>query len=1168
MIVRLLFCFHWFASSRGAGEYDDWTVDTATREETDVSYPGGSFRRAAQQPQQDHAEENISREHDQSDLLLDITSSRGGFSSSQNLHDDRLSSSMPSLLSIGGASTSSSPNKRHQHSQLKQRRTANPALAASTPNLQELQQRSSPTARELNLHQRSALTSSHDKLSKSTGSLKTWVQQTFGSSNQLAVVHDSDNEQSDDEDVDASHYWRVEEDVDGSIGLGKGGGPHPSRPGTTPALTTMTSRQKGGMSAWLRSSKENLSTGSGITTSEEKRDKLSDSRRALLFHDSVAPPEIEKPEERSISKATSVLSLERDFSEAQKNRKPCRKRPGALTFGAVSTLALIFGCHLFTRGENNQQDTGYSGHVGMHRIPRPTLEDRLHAWRHRAATPNSSWSKLTYPEGVEERRERDDSVARQDVASLDATASPFSNEDRTEQTNGHVGSSPRENNPRFLDRRKNTVLPAASELPDLDPEIVNSAKLLKEDGRQFPTKLEDRANFKCKGPETLKTNPKGNPWYDKLDQTCTDWTRAGLNVISAVQHQGFWSSTVTCGTCWAYATSAQIEAQLALSSKDGTLRRVDLGEVISCTSREERMDRNKFNGIPIEAVAAKDLPVERLCTDGNIQTWVYAYMVQNGIRLLTSEPQLQWPGEPPRDVVYPSDTYDDRQQDVPFRYRDPTKHPPVGARPDGDRRDYCQHKRTFILEKSAASDADSKNFSSVDGALDAAAGVAAEPPRVVNLRGREQALQEVTEESFSRASGDDLPPVVEEVVRIRPPKGHRHAYDDVYMKNVLQKVQDPNQAFGGVMKGEDKVNTPWNEEIEPDNKAWLIGKSEPADVVSPSSFEKEIIQADEAVIEQEQPFLKKVSKAKEDLALAEELIQEEEISMASGAARHEQEQHDPGGGGNERTRAKNKVSTLTTGGKSRSLGLQRNMSMSSRSAAASTVEKETSSSSSGETGAPTAVQLISTVPSTTSVVPTTPSAMNMLPVGSYTPPPTFITPTESKELANPLRLTEMIVGKDLLRWHGTELEIRAQLQKMPVVGLVDASGLKKFAWGPRYKKHIISKEDFPSYSLTGTVHLTGDHYVQVVGLKRDENTGTLYWWIKNSWGPKWGDNGYFRMKYGEGLLLHGVTIQEDRMELCQRRQGEADFHCKLALSAEPEEVRDLPEDKPAGAATM
>lgn len=89
-----------------------------------------------------------------------------------------------------------------------------------------------------------------------------------------------------------------------------------------------------------------------------------------------------------------------------------------------------------------------------------------------------------------------------------------------------------------------------------------------------------------------------------------------------------------CGTCWAFATSAQIEAQLALTKRDGVLRRVDLGEVISCTSREERMKRNKFNGVPISAVAAKDLPVERLCTDGNIQTWVYAYTTQNGVRWL------------------------------------------------------------------------------------------------------------------------------------------------------------------------------------------------------------------------------------------------------------------------------------------------------------------------------------------------------------------------------------------------------------------------------------------------------------------------------------------------------------------------------------------------------
>lgn len=42
-----------------------------------------------------------------------------------------------------------------------------------------------------------------------------------------------------------------------------------------------------------------------------------------------------------------------------------------------------------------------------------------------------------------------------------------------------------------------------------------------------------------------------------------------------------------------------------------------------------------------------------------------------------------------------------------------------------------------------------------------------------------------------------------------------------------------------------------------------------------------------------------------------------------------------------------------------------------------------------------------------------------------------------------------------------------------------------------------------------------DHAVLLVGYGVDDSKP--YWTVKNSWGTKWGEDGYFRMIRGEGL---------------------------------------------------
>jgi len=71
---------------------------------------------------------------------------------------------------------------------------------------------------------------------------------------------------------------------------------------------------------------------------------------------------------------------------------------------------------------------------------------------------------------------------------------------------------------------------------------------------------------------------------------------------------------------------------------------------------------------------------------------------------------------------------------------------------------------------------------------------------------------------------------------------------------------------------------------------------------------------------------------------------------------------------------------------------------------------------------------------------------------------------------------------------------------------------------------IFAGTDFSAYStgvLTQTQTITGtdiNHAVTLVGWGTDPNTNVNYWLVKNSWGPGWGENGYFRIRRGNNDL--------------------------------------------------
>lgn len=75
-------------------------------------------------------------------------------------------------------------------------------------------------------------------------------------------------------------------------------------------------------------------------------------------------------------------------------------------------------------------------------------------------------------------------------------------------------------------------------------------------------------------------------------------------------------------------------------------------------------------------------------------------------------------------------------------------------------------------------------------------------------------------------------------------------------------------------------------------------------------------------------------------------------------------------------------------------------------------------------------------------------------------------------------------------------------------------------------------EDFMHYK-SGIYHFThgqelGGHAVKIVGW--GEEDGVEYWIAQNSWGPEWGENGFFRIKFGECLFDENAYVGLPNLE--------------------------------------
>ncbi len=77
--------------------------------------------------------------------------------------------------------------------------------------------------------------------------------------------------------------------------------------------------------------------------------------------------------------------------------------------------------------------------------------------------------------------------------------------------------------------------------------------------------------------------------------------------------------------------------------------------------------------------------------------------------------------------------------------------------------------------------------------------------------------------------------------------------------------------------------------------------------------------------------------------------------------------------------------------------------------------------------------------------------------------------------------------------------------------------LEIFTKGP-VSAGMATYEDFSAYKSGIYIHSVGDstdhHAITIVGWGYDITYKSEYWIVRNSWGPNWGEGGYFKILFG------------------------------------------------------